>query len=165
MQAVVIAGPKKSGKTTVLALVAEALERLGKRVAVVKCSSHSLEKGNADAFWLMRPDRAVVNVSPEETVAFWPERLTFEAILSHLDADVVLFEGGEAPVTVPRILCFREDEGPDESWLACEEGAYTVLAVFGAACPSTGDGVFFTAIDPVAAEKVASLILEKAQKI
>jgi molybdopterin-guanine dinucleotide biosynthesis protein MobB len=164
MQAVVIAGPKKSGKTTILALVAEALERLGKTVAVVKYSNHTLEKGNADAFWLMRPNRAVVNVSPEETVAFWPEQLSFESVISHLKADVVLFEGGEAPVSVPRVLCFKEGEGMDKTCLACKEGGYDVLASFGASCPGS-DAPFFAEMEPLVAEKVASLILEKSSKI
>ena len=164
MQAVVIAGPKKSGKTTILALVAEALERLGKTVDVVKYSNHSLEKGNADAYWLMRPNRTVVNVSPEETVAFWPEQLCFESVIGHLKADVVLFEGGDAPVTVPRVLCFKEDEGTDETYLACKDGGYTVLASFGVSCSAPG-AQFFAEMEPLAAEKVASLILEKAPKI
>lgn len=164
MQAAVIAGPKKSGKTTLLALVAEALERLGKTVAVVKYSNHALEKSNADAFWLMRPNRAVVNVSPEETAAFWPEQFCFESVISHLKADVVLFEGGDAPVSVPRVLCFREDEGADKTHLACKDGGYTVLATFGVACAESG-APFFAEMDPHAAEKIASLIVEKSNTI
>lgn len=160
MQVAVIAGPKKSGKTTILALVAEALERQGKTVAVVKYSNHALEKGNADAFWLMRPNRTVMNVSPEETVAFWPEQFSFESVISHLEADVVLCEGGDAPVSVPRVLCFKEDEGVDTTCLACEDGGYAILATFGVACAESG-APFFAEMDPHTAEEVASLILGK----
>lgn len=164
MQAAVIAGAKKSGKTTILALIAEALERLGKTVAVVKYSGHAIEKGNADAYWLMRPNRTVVNVSPGETVIFWPEQLSFEALISHLEADVVLLEGADAPVYVPRVLCFREDEGADKTHLACREGAYTILAVFGVACAAS-NAPFFDEMEPVAAAQVASLILQKSPEI
>lgn len=157
MQAVVIAGPKKSGKTTLLALVAEALERRGKRVAVVKYSTHSVEKGNTDAFWLMRPNRTVVSASPEETAVFWPEQLSFESIVAHLQADVLLLEGGEAPASVPRIMCYREDEEPDE-------GDFTVIATHGS-CDVPGGVPHFPELDPQAAERLAALILEKGAKI
>ena len=109
MRAVVITGAKKSGKTALLTLVAEALERFGKRVTVVKYSTHALEKGNTDAFWLMRENRTVVNVSQDETAILWSEKLDFEALVTHVRADVLLLEGGDAPVSVPRIVCLRED--------------------------------------------------------
>lgn len=164
MQAVVITGSKKSGKTTILSLVAEALERRGKRVAVVKYSTHALDKGNEDAFWLMRPGRAVVNVSSDETAVFWPRRLLFAELAAHLDADVALLEGGDAPDSVPRIFCFKEDEGADKACLACETGAYAVIATVGSACPGS-EAPFFAEMDPVAAEKITALILEKAPHV
>lgn len=159
MQAVVIAGPKRSGKTTLLDLVAEALERMGKRAAIVKYSSHALEKGNTDAFWLMRPGRTVVSVSPEETAVFWPEQLSFEAIVSHMDADVLLLEGGNAPASVPRILCFREEEVGEPCEI--EAGCFTVIATHGGCVDAPSAAPHFPSLDPAAAEKIAGLILEK----
>jgi len=158
MQAVVITGPKKSGKTALLALVAEVLERKGKRVAVVKYSQHALEKGNTDAFWLMRPKRTVVNVSPEETAVLWSEQLPFEAITRHLDADVLLMEGGDAPCFVPRIVCMPED-ADDAGFFARECGSLTVIAVYGDPVP--GGVPNFPEIDPAAAERISEIVLEK----
>lgn len=162
MQAVVIAGPKKSGKTALLALVAEALERRGNRVAVVKYSSHPLEKGNTDAFWLMRPNRAVVSASPGETAVFWPEQLSFEAVASLLRADVLLLEGGDVPDFVPRIMCCREDDEAEAC--APEQGDFAVIATHGSR--GAPEGVpHFPELDLQAAEKLASLILEKGAKV
>jgi molybdopterin-guanine dinucleotide biosynthesis protein MobB len=160
MQAIAITGPKKSGKTTLLDLVAEALERRGKRVAIVKHSSHPIERGNTDAFWLMRPKRTIVSVCPEETAVFWPEQLSFETLVSHVRADVLLLEGGDAPSFVPRVLCLREGEEADASFLP-EEDSFTVLAVHGLQ-QSLIHAPHFPEMDPQAAEKIAALVLEKA---
>ena len=158
MQAVAITGPRKSGKTTVLSLVAEVLERQGKTVAAVKYSSHPLEQENTDAFWLRRPNRPVVNVAPGETVVFWPETLSFEAIAAQLRADVLLLEGGDAPLSVPRILCLPED-AEDAGECVPEKGA-VILATVGGAAPEL-TAPHFTEIDPVAAETLAALILRQ----
>ena len=158
MQAVVIAGAKKSGKTALLALVAESLERQGKRVAVVKYSSHPLEKGNTDAFWLMRENRTIVNVSSGETAILWSRKLDFEVMVSHLDADVLLLEGGDAPVSIPRIICLREDE---EDGAVLEEcSALTVLATVGGNASALPVSHFIEA-DLVTAETLAGLIMAK----
>ena len=163
MLAVTITGHKKSGKTALLALVAEALERKGKRVAVVKYSSHPVERGNTDAFWLMRPGRTVANVSPGETAVFWPEELSLETIVSHVNADVLLLEGGDAPTSVPRVVCFREGEDADLSFLP-DSDALVVLATYGET-PSSLAVPHYTEIDPSAGEKLAALILEKGVAI
>lgn len=156
MRAVVIAGAKKSGKTALLALVAEALERQGKQVAVVKYSNHPLEKGNTDAFWLMRENRTVVNASPEETAILWPGKLNFEDLVRHLCADVLLLEGGDAPITIPRIVCLREDE---EDLAVLEEcGMLTVLATVGGR-ESTLPVPHYAEADPLAADSLAGVIL------
>lgn len=162
MQAVVITGPKKSGKTALLALVAEVLERKGNRVAVVKYSQHALEKGNTDAFWLMRPKRTVVNVSPEETAVLWSEQLSFQAITRHLEADVLLMEGGDAPCSVPRIVCLPEYADDAETFMR-ECGSMSIIAVYGEALP--GDVPHFPEIDPAAAERIAEIVLEKGARV
>lgn len=159
MQAVVIAGPKKSGKTTLVSLVAETLERQGKKVAVVKYSSHPLEQGNTDAFWLRRPNRTVVNVAPGETVVFWPEAFSFENLAGHLDADVLLLEGGDAPTRVPRILCLPED-AEDAGMFEEDLRAYTLLATVGGAAAVAGEP-YFAETDPEAVEKIVALVLER----
>lgn len=161
MLAVAITGHKKSGKTALLSLIAEALEKRGKRVAVIKYSGHSLEKDNTDAYWLMRAGRAVVNVSPEETVFLWSAPLDFDAIVRRLDADVLLIEGDGVPESIPRILCFKD--GCDEDAPLAAEGV-SVLATQGE-CPLPADAPHFPEMDPLVAEDMASLILEKGARI
>ncbi|SBW10044.1 Molybdopterin-guanine dinucleotide biosynthesis protein B (fragment) [uncultured delta proteobacterium] len=163
MQAVVIAGPKKSGKTTLLSLVAEMLERRGKKVAVVKYSNHPLEHDNTDAFWLRRPNRTVVSVAPGETVAFWPEELSFESLVAHLEADVVLLEGGDAPLRVPRVLCLPEDAEDAEAYME-EARSFTLVATVGGVAAIAGEP-YFPETDPVAAENIATLVLERGLKV
>lgn len=161
MLAVAITGHKKSGKTALLSLIAEALEKRGKRVAVIKYSGHPIEKDNTDAYWLMRPGRTVVNVSPEETVLLWSAPLDFAAIARLLDADILLAEGDGVPETIPRILCFKE--GCEEDAPRAAEGV-PVLATQGE-CPLSADAPHFPEIDPMVAEELASLILEKGVRI
>jgi len=161
MLAVAIAGHKKSGKSALLSLVAEALEKRGKRVAVVKYSSHAIEKDNTDAFWLMRPERPVVNIAPEETVFLWSERLDFAAVVKRLDTDVLLLEGDEAPETIPRILCFKEVCDENTLWTM---GNAPVLATQGE-CLLQTDAPHFPEMDPIVAEDLASLILEKGMRL
>ena len=158
MLAVVVTGHKKSGKTALLSLVAEALERKGKQVAVVKYSNHAIEHGNTDAFWFMRPGRTVVNVSPEETAVFLPDKLPLEAIAARVNADVLLLEGGDAPVFVPRIVCFREGEDADISFLP-GSGTLTIIATHGETSPGL-DAPHFIEMNPSAAEKIADVILK-----
>ena len=159
MLAIAIAGPRKSGKTTLLSLLAEELERRGKTVAAIKYSNHPLEQENTDAFWLRRLGRTIVNVAPEETVLFWSEALSFERITALLDADVLLLEGGGAPADISRILCLPEDA---EEAIACiaQHGDFTVIASVGGSVPAEGVPHFQEA-EPVAAEKLATLILER----
>ena len=159
MQAVVITGPRKSGKTAVVSLVAEILERQGKKVAVVKYSNHPLEQENIDAFWLRRPGRTVVNVAPEETVVFWPEALSFGSIAAQLHADVLLLEGGDAPVSVPRVVCLPE-EAEDAGETLEENASFSILATLGGEAPGL-DIPHFQEADPMAAEAVAALILQE----
>lgn len=163
MLAAAIVGPKKSGKTTLLSLIADTLEQQGKRVAVVKYASHPIETGNSDTFWLMRGKRAAVNVSAEETVMFWQEQLPFDAIVRHMDADVLLLEGGEPPVSVPRVLCVPEEAEDLEAFLE-ETGPVTVIATQGEGA-SPFDVPHFPEVGPAAAEKIAALILEKGTAV
>ena len=160
MHAVVIAGPKRSGKTALAALVAEALERFGKRVAIVKYSSRALDRGNTDAFWLMRPGRVVVNASPKETAVFWPEERAFEDLIAHLGVDVVICEGGDVPAYVPRIFCCHEDAEEED----CFSGnvSFSILATYGSGEALPGIP-HFVELSPVAVETLASLILEKGE--
>ncbi len=159
MRAVAITGPKKSGKSTLVALVAEALEKRGCSVAIIKQSQHAMEKGNTDAFWFMRPGRTVVGVSPEETAVFWPRHLDFSEITSLVRADVALVEGGDAPVRLPRILCLKEG-GQKEISTLCGNQDVPVIATQGVK-PAAACGPHFAEADPETADQLAGLIMEK----
>ncbi len=160
MRAVAIAGPKKSGKSTLVALLAEALEKRGHSVAIIKHSSKPLEKANTDAFWFMRPGRTVAGVSPEETAIFWPQQLDFAEITSLVRADVALIEGGEVPCRVPRILCLKEG-GKKEISALCNKQEAEIIATQGEKPAVPCNGPHFAEIDPETAEQLAGLILEK----
>ena len=159
MRAIAIVGPKKSGKTALLSLLAEALEGRGKRVAIIKYSTHPVERSNADAFWLMRPGRTVVALSPEESAVFWPRALSLKELAALLDEDVLLLEGGEGLAGMPRILCLGEDGDEDD----LPESALTggpVLALVGE--DSGLDAPLrFAEATPETAEEIAPRILEK----
>lgn len=110
MQAISIVGYKSSGKTTLTALLADALEKKGRRVAIIKYTHHPLDKQHVDTSRLMRPHRTVVGLSPEESAVFWSAPRTAHSMLPLLDADVLLVEGGKQNGWLPRILCSKEHD-------------------------------------------------------
>lgn len=166
MIAVAVTGLKKSGKTSLMGLVAEALEGRGKTVAILKYSYHAVERNNTDTFWLMRPGRTVAGASPEETAVFWSRPLSFRELVSMLRADVLLVEGGTNLRKLPRILCLRD--GTEEEMEALAPGfkhnAGYILASVGST-PARADMPHFAEATPEASDVLASLILEKGLKL
>jgi molybdopterin-guanine dinucleotide biosynthesis protein B len=163
MRAIAVVGPRNSGKTSLLSLLAEALETGNKRVAILKYSQHPVERSNTDAFWFMRPGRTVIAVSPEETAVFWPHALSLGELLPKLAADVLLVEGGADIETLPRIICFGEEDAlADLPAAALTAGP--VLAVVGG-----GKGVpaplCLAEVTPEDAEALARCVLEKGLRL
>ncbi len=166
MRAVAVAGLKKSGKTSLMGLLAEALERRGLSVSIVKYSSRPLDTATTDTFWLMRPGRTVASVSPEETVLFWSRAMTLAEMLPMLACDVLLVEGWENGEKLPRIICLKD--GDKEEWKALSARKGTspapLLAVVG---PGNGkDGVpYFEELTAESADELAGLILSQGKDL
>ncbi len=154
MAVVSVVGFKKSGKTTLAGLLAEAMEGLGLRVGVVKFSGHALDLPGTDTATLLRPDRPVAGLTAEGTAFFHARSLPFPEVARCLDVDVVLVEGGKTRVSAPRILCLREAE--EAPTLA---GGNPVLACVGAVPPADFSYVpHFPEISPDAAKALAAIV-------
>ncbi len=112
MQALNIVGFKNSGKTTLTLLLAEALEAHGYRVALVKHSHASLDREGTDTARMLSSDggreRMVLALAKGESALFWNSEQSLAHMLSLLEADFVLVEGGKYIDFMPRIMCLRE---------------------------------------------------------
>ena len=110
MRAIGITGFKNSGKTTCVLLLAQALERRGLRVGIVKCAHHALDKPDTDTSRLRGQGRDVAAMSGDENAVFWSGRRGPQDMLRVLDADMVLVEGGKTWDFLPRVLCLHTAE-------------------------------------------------------
>lgn len=167
MRAIAINGVKRSGKTSLLGLLAQALEHRGCTVAILKYTSHPLERANSDVFWLMRPEkeRTVISLSPEETAVIWPQALSFDAIVPLIRADVLLVEGGKDIEGIPRILCFKDDGAEEMPLLEPEsENPGPILASVGGEAPGT-EYPHYEEAGLEAANALAELVLEKGLEL
>lgn len=151
MKAISIIGFKNSGKTTLTARLAEAIEKRGLTVAVAKHTHHGLDKPDTDTARLMKSARTVIGVGPDECAVFWSTPRHLADLLPLVNADVLLVEGGKSLGWLPRILCLR-DEGEAK---ALDRGL--ALATWGSvpAAPLP----HFTAAD---IERLADFVLERA---
>ena len=107
MRAVSIIGYKNSGKSTLIKLLAGALERRGLRVAIAKHTHSGLDKPDTDSARLRAPGRTVLAFSDEECAVFYGEQRLLKDMLSLIQADILLVEGGKQLGWLPRILCLR----------------------------------------------------------
>ena len=114
MRAVGIIGFKNSGKSTLTALLAGALERRGLRVAVVKHAHSGLDKPDTDSARLCAPGRSVLALSDGECALFYGESRRLTDMLPLMQADMLLVEGGKRLGWLPRILCLRAPGEADE---------------------------------------------------
>lgn len=168
MRAVAVTGLKKSGKTFLMGFLAEALERQGHSVAIIKYSRHPLDTANSDTSWLTRPGRTVLAVSPGETALFYTRSMTLREVLPLLAADVLLVEGGGNPELLPRILCVKD--GGDEEWSGLErhvgekDSEAPLLAVLGPG--GNNEGVpCFEELTQETADELAALILKQGKDL
>lgn len=114
MKAIGIVGFKNSGKTTLTAKLADALEARGKRVAIAKFTHHGLDKQGTDTATFARPGRTVIGLGPEETAIFWGEQRYLVDLLPLAQADILLVEGGKHLTWLPRILCLKSASEAEE---------------------------------------------------
>lgn len=108
MKAVSIIGFKNSGKTTLTARLAEAIERKGFTVAIAKHTHHGLDRPDTDTCRLMRSNRTVIGVGEKECAVFWSTQRHLADLLPLVRADVLLVEGGKSLGWLPRLLCLRD---------------------------------------------------------
>lgn len=155
MRIISVVGFKKSGKTTLVGLLAEALEKQGASTGVVKYTHHDLDLPETDTATLLRPGRPVAGCAPAHTVFFEAGELPFESIVARFNVDVLLVEGGKTRVRGPRILCLREPE--EAPTLA---GDNRISACVGAEPPDGFPPVpHFAEINEATAAALADLIL------
>ncbi len=151
-----VVGYKNSGKTTLARALARELTSRGHEVAVIKHTSHQLDRPGKDTAVLGESIDQVGIISSQETALFWKKPLRLENILSYLEADIVLVEGFKKEKTYPKIACLRGK--PDDADLF---DGLLVAAVGPAAY--AGDGVRL--LDRDAISEIADLVERKAFKL
>lgn len=113
MKAISIVGYKKSGKTTLTAKLAEALEARGNRIAIAKFTHHGLDKEGTDTATFASPQRTIIGLGSDETAIFWGEKRYLIDLLPLVQADILLVEGGKDLTWLPRILCLKSASEAD----------------------------------------------------
>lgn len=107
MRAVSIVGFKNSGKTTLSLALAQALENMGLRVGIIKHTHHGIDMPHTDTDMLSASGRTVIAVHEKQSVVFFNESMPIHALLSLIEADIVLVEGGKQHTWLPRIMCLH----------------------------------------------------------
>jgi len=162
MRAVSIIGFKNSGKTTLTALLAGALERRGLRVAIAKHAHAGFDKPGTDSARLRAPGRTVLALSDGECMLFYGEMRRLADMLPLIQADMLLVEGGKRLGWLPRILCLRApDEGEADEREKLDQGL-----AFAAWGRTTAPGLPYfpggPGVEDEALEALATLAQEKA---
>lgn len=114
MKIVTIVGIRKSGKTSTVTSLVEAIRRRGKKVGTCKtvfCPTFSMDKPTSNTAKHRRAGSELVCARAKfETTFLYPEALPLSQILSAYEGfDYVLLEGDYAS-PVPRIVCAHQGE-------------------------------------------------------
>lgn len=150
MKGVQILGYKKSGKTSLCVDLLAALSRRGLKLAALKCTHNSgLDKEDTDTDRFLPYCQAVGALAGGESAVFWKGTRKITDMVSLLDAEVCVLEGGREHAIAPRVLVLRD---PEEAASLSDPGL--VLAVYG---PVSVPGL--PRVDSV--EDLANLVLEK----
>jgi molybdopterin-guanine dinucleotide biosynthesis protein B len=107
MRAIQIVGFSKSGKTTLVGILAEAMEKRGMSVSIAKHVRHRLDKEHTDTSRLMQPGRKVLGLGDGENMLFEGRSRDLRDFLPALNADVLLVEGGKKLDFLPRVICLK----------------------------------------------------------
>jgi len=121
-----VVGYKRSGKTSLCEEMARLMKRKGKRVAYVKMCHHPLDRADSDTERLSSLCEVVIGVSPSCTGVFYPHPKGFTHILSLMDADVILVEGGKGSIDfLPRIVLVKGEEEEESLFSGPVLGVYS----------------------------------------
>ncbi|SDB16403.1 molybdopterin-guanine dinucleotide biosynthesis protein B [Desulfonatronum thiosulfatophilum] len=107
-------GYHNSGKTTLVAKVAEHLRATGHRVGIIKSSRHGFDFGHTDTGKLASTGCPVAGINPEQTMIVLPRSMPIMSVWTHLEADILLVEGGKSLDFLPRILLPRNPDAGDD---------------------------------------------------
>lgn len=114
MKIITIVGIRKSGKTSTVTALIEAIRRRGKKVGTCKtvfCPTFSMDKSTSNTAKHRRAGSELVCARARfETTFLYPEALPLSRILeAYKDCDYVLLEG-DYYAPVPRIVCAHLEE-------------------------------------------------------
>lgn len=114
MKIITIVGIRKSGKTSTVTSLIEAIRRRGKKVGTCKtvfCPTFSMDKSTSNTAKHRRAGSELVCARARfETTFLYPEALPLSRILeAYKDCDYVLLEG-DYYAPVPRIVCAHSEE-------------------------------------------------------
>ena len=114
MKTITIVGIRKSGKTSTVTSLIEAIRRRGKKVGTCKtvfCPTFSMDKSTSNTAKHRRAGSELVCARARfETTFLYPEALPLSRILeAYKDCDYVLLEG-DYYAPVPRIVCAHLEE-------------------------------------------------------
>ena len=114
MKIITVVGIRKSGKTSTVTSLIEAIRRRGKKVGTCKtvfCPTFSMDKSTSNTAKHRRAGSELVCARARfETTFLYPEALPLSRILeSYKDCDYVLLEG-DYYAPVPRIVCAHLEE-------------------------------------------------------
>ena len=110
-RAVQIIGYKNSGKTHLLVNLCSMLKSRGLRVGCIKYSHHSLDKKDSDTEKLSNEADVVVGISPSSSQVFFNKKKSFLDVLTYLDVDIILIEGGKHEIDfLPKIVVANHEK-------------------------------------------------------
>ena len=116
MRAIAIVGFKKSGKTTLVLALVQALKKRGLSVAAAKCSESGFdEPETTDTARYKKTADAVLGLSDHECYVSWPGRrmladLAPLVLAGERGADVLVMEGCKDVENLPRIVLAKNAE-------------------------------------------------------
>ncbi len=114
-KAVVLAGYKNSGKTTLASNLCDIFNKRGLKPGVVKFVHHGLDKEGTDTQKLSQVAYSVLGLSESETSLFWKKKSSLLDVIGLMDVDVLLIEGGRDEIDyIPRILLPKNDSEAKE---------------------------------------------------
>lgn len=114
MKAVLLAGHKKSGKTTLALRLIECFQARDLTVSVIKTSHHPFDVSDRDTDRLSQAANAVAGLAPNATHMIWGQQKSPLDLLPLLQSDILIIEGGKQWEFAPRIILPRSEDEADE---------------------------------------------------